>query len=322
MFLSEPVLHLLGGPQYHRRMLTADTVEIIGVPQDLGQTLRGVDMGPSAIRIAGLRDRLERLGHSVIDQGDIRHETGATVGAASETDMLYVEEIVDIAERLADAVEKAVRAGHFPLVLGGDHSIAMGTMGGLARVVPRQGLIWVDAHADFNTTETSPSGNIHGMPVAAIVGDGDERLVNIAGVTPKVVPEATVLVGLRDVDSEEAERVKASPIRYFTMRDIDEHGMKAVIERAIGIASEGTDGVHLSFDLDAIDPRHAPGTGTPVVGGLTYRESHLMMEILADSKRVTSAEFVEVNPTLDTYNQTAKLVVELVASLAGQTILR
>ena len=296
-------------------------IHIIGAPQDLGQEKRGVDMGPSALRVAGLVSRLEELGCEVMDVGDIltRSREGRSPG---DERVRFAREVVEDVERLADQVERAAQEGHFPLVLGGDHSIAIGSLAGLARVTPRQGLIWVDAHADFNTPETTPSGNIHGMGVAAIIGEGDTRLVEAGGVSPKALVTNTVLVGLRDVDSGEAERLRASQMSYFTMRQIDEQGIKAVTHQAIAIATAGdVGGVHLSFDTDAIDPRVAPGTGTPVLGALTYRESHLMMELLHDSGVITSADVVEVNPTLDENNKTAQLIVELISSLLGKRIL-
>jgi arginase len=229
--------------------------------------------------------------------------------------------VVQDSELLATAVEKAVRAGYFPLVIGGDHSVAIGTLGGVASVEPRQGLLWIDAHADSNTPETSPSGNIHGMPVAVILGDGPASLVNVAGVAPKALEDHTVLLGLRSVDREEAERVRDSKMTYFTMHDVDQRGVAALIEEAIAVlTADGVERVHLSFDADAIDPREAPGTGTPVRGGFSYRESHLMMELLAEANIITSADFSEVNPVLDEHNKTAELIVHLISSLAGQRV--
>ncbi len=297
------------------------TIDVIGAPQDLGQEKRGVDMGPSAIRVAGLVERLRGLGYEVADQGDI-HCCSMATSEPGDRRARYAEEVVHDAEALADQVERSARAGHFPMVLGGDHSVAIGTMGGLARVQPRQALIWVDAHPDFNTPETSPSGNIHGMPVAAILGQGDQRLVAATGVNPKALETHTVLIALRDVDRGEAERLRRSRVRYFTMRDVDQMGIPRIVEETVAVVTtDGVDRVHLSFDMDAVDPRHAPGTGTPVPGGMTYREAHLLMELLHDADVVTSAEVVEVNPALDTRNQTAQLAVELMASLCGKQIL-
>jgi arginase len=297
------------------------TIAVIGAPEDLGQKHRGVDMGPSAIRIAGLLLRLRELGYQVVDAGDVTSSARHTVDPGDEK-LRFVEEVIHDCEAIAMVVEKAVRAGHFPLVLGGDHSVAMGSTGGTARVDPRQGLLWIDAHADFNTPETTPSGNIHGMPVAHILGHGDERLVGIAGVTPKALEENTVLIGLRSVDRLEAETVRASRAKFYTMRDVDLRGVPNIMEEAIAVLTgNGVERVHLSFDADAVDPRHAPGTGTPVRGGFSYRESHLIMEILAEADIITSADFTEVNPVLDDRNMTAELVVELICSLAGKRVI-
>lgn len=277
-------------------------------------------MGPSAVRVAGLVPRLESLGFTVVDVGNVACSTMATA-SEGEAHARYLDHVVQDSELLATAVEKAVRAGHFPLVIGGDHSVAIGTLGGVASVEPRQGLLWIDAHADSNTPETSPSGNIHGMPVAVILGDGPASLVNVAGVTPKALEDHTVLLGLRSVDREEAERVRDSKMTYFTMHDVDQRGVAALIEEAIAVlTADGVERVHLSFDADAIDPREAPGTGTPVRGGFSYRESHLMMELLAEANIITSADFSEVNPVLDEHNKTAELIVHLISSLAGQRV--
>ncbi len=296
------------------------TIELIGAPQDLGQVHRGVDMGPSAVRVAGLVPRLESMGFTVVDVGNVACSTMATA-SEGQAHARYLDHVVQDSELLATAVEKAVRAGHFPLVIGGDHSVAIGTLGGVASVEPRQGLLWIDAHADSNTPETSPSGNIHGMPVAVILGDGPASLVNVAGVTPKALEDHTVLLGLRSVDREEAERVRDSKMTYFTMHDVDQRGVAALIEEAVAVlTADGVERVHLSFDADAIDPREAPGTGTPVRGGFSYRESHLMMELLAEADIITSADFSEVNPVLDEHNKTAELIVHLISSLAGQRV--
>ncbi len=296
------------------------TIELIGAPQDLGQVHRGVDMGPSAVRVAGLVPRLESMGFTVVDVGNVACSTMATA-SEGQAHVRYLDHVVQDSELLATAVEKAVRAGHFPLVIGGDHSVAIGTLGGVASVEPRQGLLWIDAHADSNTPETSPSGNIHGMPVAVILGDGPASLVNVAGVNPKALEDHTVLLGLRSVDREEAERVRDSKMTYFTMHDVDQRGVAALIEEAVAVlTADGVERVHLSFDADAIDPREAPGTGTPVRGGFSYRESHLMMELLAEADIITSADFSEVNPVLDEHNKTAELIVHLISSLAGQRV--
>ncbi|MBT8201808.1 MAG: arginase [Acidimicrobiia bacterium] len=297
-------------------------IELIGAPQDLGQIRRGVDMGPSAVRVAGVIPRLQALGFEVIDRGNIRCAEMSTANQGDPS-ARFLEAIVTDSNELAHTVEAAVRAGHFPLVIGGDHSIAIGTTGGTAAVHPRQGLLWIDAHADYNTPETSPSGNIHGMPVAAILGDGPDSLVQVAGVSPKALETNTVIIGLRSVDREEAARLRESQITFFTMHDIDLRGVASIMEESISVlTAEGVDRVHLSFDADAVDPRHAPGTGTPVVGGFTYRESHLMMELLAEQDIITSADFTEVNPILDEENHTAELIVELIGSLAGQRVVK
>ena len=279
-------------------------------------------MGPSAIRVAGLIPRLEALGYTVIDRGNIECATMTTAEEGDPT-ARYLDPVVKASAALAEMVESVVRVGHFPLVIGGDHSIAVGTMGGVAAIEPRQGLLWIDAHADYNTPETSPSGNIHGMPVAAILGEGPDSLVRVGGVSPKALDDHTVIVGLRSVDRQESERLQNSNITYFTMHDVDLRGVAAVLEESVAVlTADGVDRVHLSFDADAIDPRHAPGTGTPVVGGFTYRESHLMMEQLAEADIITSAEFTEVNPILDSQNQTAELIVQLIGSLAGQRVVK
>jgi arginase len=294
-------------------------VSIIGVPLDLGAGHRGVDMGPSAIRIAGLQARLRKQGHDVVDFGDVACAVPET-REPRDPKLRFLREIVESLESLADAVASVVRDDRFPVVLGGDHSIAMGTMGGLARVHPRQGLIYFDAHGDYNTPTSSPSGNIHGMPVSGILGVGDERLCNLAGVNPKAIDTNTVLIGLRDVDPAEAALLRASKVKCYTLRDIDEVGMGTVVREAIAIASDGVEHVHCSFDLDVIDPQWAPGTGTPVQGGITLREAHLAMEIVHDSGVVTSFEVAEMNPIIDNHNQTAELAVKIIASALGKSI--
>lgn len=297
-------------------------VKIIGVPMDLGASRRGTDMGPSALRVARLGPRLERLGHDVEDLGNLYSPTVETK-TAKHTSLLYADEIVRVCEMLSRRVEKVITAGDFPLVLGGDHSIAMGSVGGAARAngPGRTGVIWVDAHADFNTTETSPSGNIHGMPLASICGIGSDELTNIGGVSPKARPENVVIVGLRDVDSEEARLLKQHNVTTFTMREIDERGIRRVMEDALDIACRNVDHLHVSFDADSVDPEDAPGVGTPVPGGLTYREAHLAMEMCSEVPLLKSLEFVEVNPLMDIRNRTAELMVGLIASAMGKRIL-
>jgi arginase len=300
------------------------TVAIIGVPLDLGAGRRGVDMGPSAFRVAELDARIAELGYEVRDLGDLRVAIQETQGAGDPR-LKYLKEIKEVCESLRDRVFEARQKGQMPLVLGGDHSIAMGTIAGLARYHRERkekiGLIWFDAHADCNTAETSPSGNIHGMPLAAALGLGAPSLVNLAGFSPMVDGARAALVGIRDVDAAERVNVKASGVGAFTMRDVDERGMRAVMEEAIKRATTGTAGIHVSFDADGMDPDYAPGVGTPSPGGLSYREAHLAMEMLADTGKVISAEFVEVNPVLDHKNGTAHLAVGLLASLLGKKIL-
>lgn len=300
-------------------------IRIIGVPLDLGQSRRGVDMGPSAVRVAGLETRLERLGHQVNDAGNVSVAIAETK-PSGEHNARYLTEITETCTKTAQLVVKTLEEGFTPVVLGGDHSIAVGTVSGVSEFYRQRkqkiGLIWIDAHSDINTPETSPSGNVHGMPLAAIVGLGPEPLSTIFGFSPKVAPENTVLVGIRDVDPTEKENIhKAGIAAVYTMRDIDERGMRAVIEEALRVAGRGTAGYHVSLDMDWIDPEDAPGVGTPVRGGATYREAHLAMEIIADHGRLLSFEIVEVNPVIDEHNRTAELAVELVSSAFGKKIL-
>jgi arginase len=299
-------------------------IAILGAPLDLGAGRRGVDMGPSAIRVANLNGRLTELGYHVEDLGNVpviqpeSHPEGHPRAK-------YLPQIADICMRLAELVEKVFGSGGFPLILGGDHSVAVGTVSGVSHHFRRQGkqlgLIWIDAHTDMNTPDTSPSGNVHGMPLACCVGIGPAELTGIFGYSPKVDPRHVALVGVRSVDGRERGIVQESGVRVFTMRDIDERGMRAVIVDAIGIASTGTAGFHVSFDMDVVDPREAPGVGTPVRGGITYREAHLAMEMLGDTGQMTSLEVVEVNPVIDEANRTAILAVELVMSAMGKRIL-
>jgi arginase len=297
-------------------------VKILGAPMDLGASRRGTDMGPSALRVARLGPRIERLGHLVEDLGNVYSPTVETK-TATNTSLLFADEIVRVCDTLARRVEKVVSAGEFPLVLGGDHSIAMGTVGGIARAVGggRTGVIWVDAHADFNTTDTSPTGNIHGMPLATLCGLGDPKLTGIGGVDPKVKAENVVIVGLRDVDPEEAVLVKKAGVTTFTMREIDERGIRRVMEDALDVACRNVQHLHISFDADSVDPEDAPGVGTPIPGGLTYREAHLAMEMASEVPFFKSLEFVEVNPLMDERNRTAELMVGLAASALGKRIL-
>jgi arginase len=295
-------------------------IDLIGCPMDLGQMRRGVDMGPSALRAAHLERRIEALGHNLNDLGDIDVPEVET-RKLRNPQLRYVDEIVSACGKLAKKVEKSARNGNFPIILGGDHSIVMGTMAGLVKAKGPQGIIYIDAHGDFNTSETSPSGNIHGMGLAACLGLGDKKLCNIGGVNPKVKPENVALIGVRDLDREERALIKKSDIYVATMRDIDEKGMGRIVKEAIERAKSRTKGVHVTFDVDVLDPSEAPGTGTPVTGGLTMREAHLAMELFSERNVATSFELVEVNPLLDTGNRTAELSVGLVESLLGKTIL-
>ncbi|WP_227395917.1 arginase [Jeotgalibacillus aurantiacus] len=295
-------------------------ISVIGVPMDLGQMRRGVDMGPSAIRYAGLLERLENIGHTVTDLGDIRIDQAERVHTA-ETNLRNLEAVVKGNTELADQVKAVKDAGDFPLILGGDHSIAIGSLAGISSKHESLGVIWYDAHGDLNTGETSPSGNIHGMPLAVSLGLGHEDLVNIHGYTPKVKPENIVIIGARSLDEGERELIKEKGIRVYTMHEVDRMGMTRVMEESIEYLKGRTDGVHLSLDLDGLDPSDAPGVGTPVLGGISYRESHLAMEMLAEADILTSAEFVEVNPILDEKNKTATVAVALIGSLFGEKLL-
>jgi arginase len=306
-------------------MTPARKVTFIGVPLDLGAGRRGVDMGPSAIRGAELHARVRELGYEVEDHGDILVTIPETRDPG-DPKLKYLREIRQACESLRDTVEEALGEGAMPVVLGGDHSLAMGSIAGASRFHRKKnkkkiGLIWFDAHGDMNTPETSPSGNIHGMPLAVALGLGAPSLVDLAGEAPMVDGARAAVVGLRDVDTAERSNIKETGIGAYTMRDIDERGMRHVMEEAIKRASTGTAGIHVSFDVDGIDPDFAPGVGTPSPGGISYREAHLAMEMLADTGRVLSAEFVEVNPILDHRNNTAKLAVGLLASLLGKKIL-
>ncbi|HEV2201224.1 MAG TPA: arginase [Bryobacteraceae bacterium] len=299
-------------------------IAIIGAPMDLGAARRGVDMGPSALRLAGLNDKLASLGYEVEDLGNIMVDQPETspVGPAEAR---YLSQIAHTCERLAEKIEKAADHGRVPLVLGGDHSVAVGTVFGMSRhfrkAQLKTGLIWIDAHADMNTPATSPSGNVHGMPLACVIGLGPRELTHLGGYAPAVEPGSVALIGLRSVDDVERFNVRGAGVHPFTMRDIDERGMVAIVREAVEIVSAGTAGFHLSLDMDAIDPREAPGVGTPVRGGITYREAHLAMELICDSGRMASLEIVEVNPVLDEANRTALLAVELVMSALGKRIL-
>jgi arginase len=299
-------------------------VTLIGVPLDLGAGRRGVDMGPSAFRVADVDAKLRALGYDVRDAGDLDVHIQETRNPG-DARLKYLKEIRETCEALREMVKGVLEAGRMPVVLGGDHSVAMGTLAGLSRHhrdrKQKIGLIWFDAHADCNTAETSPSGNIHGMPLAVALGIGAPELVSLGGDGPMVDGTRAAAIGLRDVDPAERANVRAAGLGAFTMRDIDERGMRTVMEEAIKRASAGTAGIHVSFDLDAMDPDYAPGVGTPCPGGLSFREAHLAMEMLADTGKVISAELVEANPILDHRNGTAMLGVELLCSLLGKKIL-
>ena len=303
--------------------MASDRITIIGAPLDMGSDRRGVDMGPSALRVANLNGRLAALDFDVEDMGNVAVSQPESL-PDGPSNAHYLPAIAATCKRLAEAVLGAASSGRTPLVLGGDHSVAVGTVSGLAQSLrgtgEKLGLLWIDAHADMNTPETSPTGNIHGMPLAALIGYGPDELVNLFGFHPKVNPANVVLIGIRDVDKTERQNVRKSGIRYFTMRDLDERGMRAVMADALQIVTQGTRGFHLSLDLDCVDPAYAPGVGTPVRGGMTYREAHLAMEMIADTNKMIGMEVVEVNPVIDEANRTAVLAVELILSAMGKKI--
>lgn len=300
------------------------SVSILGVPLGYGASMAGVDIGPAALRVARLNQRIGGLGYLVHDLGDMRLERPQSLPGPSEK-LKYVREISNACEELARDVEGILKADELPLVLGGDHSIAIGSFAGVASHYKKQqktvGLIWFDAHADMNTPETTPSGNIHGMPLAALLGYGAPELVNVGGFAPKLDPQLCAHVGARDIDPGEKELINRLGMRFFTMREIDERGMRACMDDAIAIASRGTAGYAVTFDVDVLDPGDAPGSGTLVRGGITYREAHLGMEKIADAGGMRSLEIVEINTALDVNNKTAELGVELILSALGKTIL-
>ena len=301
-------------------------IRILGIPMDFGQQRRGVDMGPSAVRYAGLYERLTRLGCQVDDDGNVlvpgrdertvkaRQWTGAKSGG-----LRHLPEVISACQSIYEVAKACSTTPEVPIFLGGDHSIAIGTVGGTACAGPL-GLIWIDAHGDFNLPETSPSGNIHGMPLAALVGQGHPDLVDLGHPGPKLKPQEIAMIGIRDLDGQERQNLVASGIHVYTMRDVDELGMATVARHALSHLNH-LPRIHISLDMDAIDPITAPGVGTPVPGGLSYREAHLLMEILTESNKVASVDVVEINPILDDGNRTAELAVELLASLLGERIL-
>jgi arginase len=299
-------------------------IHVLGVPMDLGSGRRGVDMGPTAIRNAGLSERLRELGHTVVDDGDIAIKNMEELKVGDER-ARYLKEIARASDLVSRKVDRILAKGRFPLVLGGDHSIAVGTVSGIAGFCRRKGaglgLLWIDAHGDINTPATSPSGNVHGMPVAALLGQGPDALTTIGGSGPKLDPANVALLGIRSLDEGEKVRLKQLGVQVHTMSDIDRHGIHRVMKKALARVTDGADYLHVSFDLDAVDPTVAPGVGTPVKGGLDYREAHLIMELLHDSGAMTSLEMVEVNPILDDRNASAAFAVELVQSAFGKSIL-
>ncbi len=297
-------------------------ITLISVPMDLGADRRGVDMGPSAIRYADIADKLRALGHTVtsappipVSEPEASAERGEGEGHAK-----HLAPIVAATSLLAELVEQRISTGSLPITLGGDHSIALGSIAGASNARKPLGVIWFDAHADFNTPATSPSGNVHGMILAALAGLGDERLVSVGGPGAKLDPRRIVIVGARDLDPGEQRLLREAGVRVLTMGDIDRRGMESVTREALEVALDGAAGLHVSFDIDVVDPSEAPGVGTPVHGGITYREAHLAMEMVAESERLTALDMVEVNPILDQHNQTAILATELVLSAVGKRI--
>jgi len=294
-----------------------NSIRLIGVPMDLGQSRRGVDMGPSALRYAGLSQRLRKLGHKVEDAGNILVPVRDTLPESGG--MAFLPAVVQACELMYEEGRKAVAEGAIPLFIGGDHSIAVGTVGGVTHDAP-SGLLWIDAHSDFNTPESSPSGNIHGMPLAALMGLGHPELVNLGRPGPKLKASDVILIGARDLDLEERRSLKENRLGVYTMREIDERGIAAVVREGL-TRLKHLHRLHVSLDMDSLDPKDAPGVGTPVPGGISYREAHLVMEILADTGCVSSIDVVEINPILDERNQTAEIAAELMASLLGKAIL-
>jgi arginase len=312
------------GTRRSRKEIVPQKTRIIGVTMDLGASRRGVDMGPSALRVAGLQQRIRQLGWQVEDIGNVKVKQPEEQHYG-EKRAKFLNEIAETCKDLAEMIQRTLAEGTLPIVLGGDHSIAVGTTSGVAAHFRKQekqiGLLWLDAHGDMNTPDSSPSGNVHGMPLAAIIGYGAPELVDMFGFKPKVQPRNVSVVGARDLDAKERRVVKESGIHVFTMRDIDERGMREVMQEALKFATDDTEGVAVSLDLDFVDPEDAPGVGTPVRGGVTYREAHLAMEMIADSEAMVSLEVVEINPVIDEHNKTAQLGVELVLSGLGKKIL-
>jgi arginase len=301
------------------------SAHLIGVPLDLGGARRGVDMGPSAFRIAGLGERIASLGYTVVDKGDLPAPIPETQELRDERKK-YIRDIAKVCQKLYQTTLQSLDEGVMPIVLGGDHSVAAGSVAAVADWAKRTrdlpiGLLWIDAHGDMNTPATSLSGNVHGMPLAALLGPEPAELARIGTLSPKVLPAHTVIIGVRNLDEREKVAVRDSHVHVFTMKDIDRQGIASIVEQAVTIAGVGTAGIHVSFDMDVCDPTIAPGVGTPVKGGLNYREAHMVMEIVADSAALTSLDLVEVNPTLDERNMTAQLGTELALSALGMKIL-
>lgn len=297
------------------------TIEIIGIPSDLGANIRGANMGPASLRIANLKTKIEQQGYTVIDLGDLHVPIRESLDPQLAQDK-YLSPIGEICRNLSSITEGILERKHIPLVIGGDHSVAIGSISGILRHFHKQnqevGLVWVDAHADINTPTTSPSGNIHGMPLATLIGQGHDILTAIS--EKKLRPENTALIGIRNIDDEEKRILRETGIVFYTMRDIDEKGMFTVMREAIAHASAGTAGIHVSFDIDGIDPRYAPGVSTPVSGGLTLREAHLCLEMLSETQKLVSLEFMEMNPITDVGGQTANVTVDLILSALGKSI--
>jgi arginase len=305
------------------KSIPKQNVSIIGFPMDLGADRRGVDMGPSALRIAGLQTKLEALGYKVEDNGDIKIEIMERQKIKNPK-LKYLDEIIKTSRLLAEKVERVLDNGDFPICLGGDHSMALGTISGIASFCKKRklrlGVIWIDAHSDMNTDETSPTGNIHGMPLAALMGLGCDELVNLLGFSPKLYPENCVLIGIRSIDEAEKVNIKKLKVPIYTMNDIDKIGIHRIIAKVLKQFREKVDHIHISFDVDSVDPSVAPGVGTPIPGGLSYREAHLLMETIAECGCMSSLEIAEVNPILDHKNQSATFTSELIASSMGQRI--
>ena len=297
-------------------------IHIIGAPSTFGQRKLGVNFGPDALRYAGLVERLKNIGHSVEDKGDIAvPAVDVEKFKGKQEGLRNLNEIIEVSENLSNAVSSSIKNQAFPLIIGGDHSIAIGSISGVSQHYENLGIIWYDAHGDLNIPEESPSGNIHGMPLRVLLGDGDKQLVNISGYAPKVKPENIVLLGMRDLDVGERDFIRENNIKTYTMADIDRNGIKQVMEESVSYLKDKTDGIHLSLHVDALDPVETPGTGTKVLGGLTYRESHFALEMLHNTNLITSMDVVEVNPLIDQNNHTAEQAVCLMGSFFGETLL-